>query len=79
VNLGRRSGNQPWGIKAHESEANDREIASATFLFKIAVVEVCFQPVPTELVIARSGFSRSTRKRQTKILSCPSLFTKAST
>jgi hypothetical protein len=41
---------------------DDREIASATFHFKIAVVEVRLQPVPTEWVIARTGCSRSTGK-----------------
>ena len=42
---------------------DDREIASATFLFKIAVVEVCLLPVPREWVIARTGCGGSTDKK----------------
>jgi len=42
---------------------DDREIASATFHFKIAVVEVCLHPVATKRVIAHTGCSRSTGKK----------------
>ena len=58
---------------------DDREIASATFHFKIAVVEVCLHPVATKWVIAHTGCSRSTGKSPMKMLILCFAFINAST